>query len=133
MSNSTNQSEQILSEVEDLEDADGIDDIDMGEAAVEGMRTGPTTETILVEGDIDVSSASLLRERITAAFVDTIDEIIVDLRDCTFIDSTGLGVLVSARTTARASGTEFKLVLPDGPARFPFEVTGLASVFTSSE
>ena len=106
------------------------DDLDEDpEPSIFGMHTSATRETVIVEGEIDIASAPLLRDQITAALDKSIDEVVVDLREVRFIDSTGLGVLVSARTRARNLGIRLEMVLPEGDARFPFEVTGLASIF----
>jgi anti-anti-sigma regulatory factor len=43
----------------------------------------------------------------------------------------GLGVLVSAKQRAKASGVSLKMRLPEGAARFPFQVTGLIDSFES--
>ena len=111
---------------------DGItsDELDEDpEPSIFGLQTSPTRETVIVEGEIDIESAPRLRDQITAALEQSIDEVVVDLREVRFIDSTGLGVLVSARQRARTLGIRLEMVLPEGQARFPFEVTGLASVF----
>jgi len=102
-------------------------------ASVTAMQTGEGQHTILVEGDIDIATAPRLNADIQAAFQAEVNELIVDLREVTFIDSTGLGVLVGARKRARSSGAHLKLMLPEGQARFPFEVTGLASMFDTHD
>ena len=109
----------------------GTDDelLEDPEPSIFGMHTSATRETVIVEGEIDLESAPRLRDQITAALDQSIDEVVVDLRDVRFIDSTGLGVLVNARQRARTLGIRLEMVLPEGQARFPFEVTGLASVF----
>jgi len=105
----------------------------VGETAyVAGMHTGAGRHTILVEGDVEISTAPRLQADLRTALQSDAREVVVDLRDVTFIDSTGLGVLVNARQRARTDGKHLKLMLPEGEARFPFEVTGLASLFDTS-
>ncbi len=98
-------------------------------ATLMGLQTGPQRQVLLVEGDVDVSTAPKLQADLQAALQGPADEVLVDLRAVTFIDSTGLGVLVNARQRARNAGARLSLLLPEGHARFPFEVTGLASLF----
>lgn len=81
-------------------------------------------------GEVDVSSAPELRQRLRdqadGAFV------IVDLTDVTFLDSTGLGVLVAAlkRVRESSSGGELHLVVSRPQVTKVLEVTGLSSVFS---
>ncbi len=93
------------------------------------LRDRPNRHVIILEGEIDLMTAPRLHERINHAFDQEVDEVLVDLRDISFIDSTGLGVLVNGRQRARSTGVRFTLMLPEGEARFPFEVTGLAAAF----
>ena len=86
-----------------------------------------------VSGDIDIARAPELHQSLLAALGDPSGEVVVDLREVSFIDSTGLGVLVNARQRAKVANTKFQLILPEGQARFPFEVTGLVSVFERQE
>jgi anti-sigma B factor antagonist len=54
----------------------------------------------------------------------------VDVSGLSFIDSYGLGVLVSARNTAAARGVTLSLKDPSPPVRKAIEVTGLGDVFS---
>jgi anti-sigma B factor antagonist len=53
----------------------------------------------------------------------------VDVSDLDFIDSYGLGALVSARNSAAAHGVTLTLAEPSPPVRKAIEVTGLGHVF----
>jgi anti-anti-sigma factor len=75
---------------------------------------------LVVRGELDMATAPKLHGELTQAF-----------RDVSFIDSMGLGVLVSAKQRAKASGVSLKMRLPEGAARFPFQVTGLIDSFES--
>jgi anti-sigma B factor antagonist len=56
----------------------------------------PVGPHIVVEvtGEIDVSSASVLRDRLLALLNRGADSLVVDLRGVTFVDSTGVGSLL---------------------------------------
>lgn len=56
-----------------------------------------------VTGDIDMSTVAGLRERLFV-LADSGDPLIIDLNQVTFIDSTGLGVLVNAARRAGRHG-----------------------------
>jgi anti-sigma B factor antagonist len=80
-------------------------------------------------GEVDVSTAPKLRQslhdQLKAALV------VVDLSEVTFLDSTGLGVLVSAlrRKREQEAGDAFRLVVSRPQVSKVLEVTGLTSVF----
>lgn len=103
-----------------------------GIAPMVDLRDDPAASVVAAKGEIDIAVAPRLYERLLQAIEGTDDyEVQVDLRQVTFIDSTGLGVLLNARQRASGQGKKLRLLLPEGRARFPFEVTGLAHVFES--
>ncbi len=84
---------------------------------------------VTVAGEVDVSTAPTLRARLDGLAPGR--RTVVDLSDVTFIDSTGLGVLVAARRRAQqgAPPGEIRLVVTRPQVAKVFEVTGLAEVF----
>jgi anti-sigma B factor antagonist len=80
-------------------------------------------------GEVDVYTASLLRERL----IDVIDagagSVVVDLRRVDFLDSTGLGVLVGALKRLRMSGGDLGLVCDSEKLLKIFKITALDRVF----
>ena len=59
---------------------------------------------VKVAGEVDVSNASELRGAIDAKLPETTGELVVDLADVPYIDSTGIGVLVGAGAGRHAGG-----------------------------
>ena len=57
-------------------------------------------------------------------------EVVVDLTDTTFIDSTTLGVLVGGVKRLRPNGGQLSIVCSDRNITKIFEITGLDRVFT---
>jgi anti-sigma B factor antagonist len=55
--------------------------------------------------------------------------VVVDLTETTFIDSTGLGVLIRGVERAQTEGGRLTVVCTDPNMRKVFEVTGLNRVF----
>lgn len=94
---------------------------------IQRQEQGPLL--ITVTGELDIATAPKLHERLMHAFQTNPSSVVIDLSGVTFIDSTGLGVLVNARQRGRSVDVDVLLTLPEGQARFPFEVTGLVSVF----
>ena len=79
-------------------------------------------------GDLDISTAPLLREGLLEVLADGSGDITVDMARLGFIDSTGLSVLVGAFKRARQSGREMVLRNPQPPARKVLEISGLDTV-----
>ncbi len=69
---------------------------------------------VVVEGEVDVSNAGELRDALNAAAADEgpAKPITVDLADVSYIDSTGIGVLVGAKNRATQAGTSFVVTNP---------------------
>ena len=87
-----------------------------------------TTHVVAVHGEIDIFTAPEFKERITGAIDAGCDLVVVDLGGTTFIDSSSLGVLISAHR--RLSGRDGRLVIAcDVPAVLnTFKITGLDAV-----
>ena len=83
-----------------------------------------------VAGEVDVYVAGSLRQKLA----ETIEaDVVVDLTAVTFIDSTGIGVLVGALMEARRHGGRMQLVVKQGRVLKAFRRTLLAQVFTIHE
>ena len=92
-----------------------------------------TTHVVAVRGEIDIFTAPEFKERITKAIDAGRSLVVVDLGGTSFIDSSSLGVLISAHR--RLSGRGGRLVIAcDVPAvRNTFRITGLDSVLSIVE
>ncbi|HEX7166421.1 MAG TPA: STAS domain-containing protein [Acidimicrobiales bacterium] len=85
-----------------------------------------------VTGELDAATAPTLDEyvRRVEAEQQVLDEIVVDIGDVTFIDSSGLSVLVAAHKRLRREDTGLVVANPSSQARRVFEIAGLHSVLT---
>ena len=95
------------------------------EQEVVGART-----VVHVAGEIDVASADRLRERLARTVAEGGTDLVVDLTGVTFMDSTGLGLLVGTLKRVRTAGGRMALVLDAEPLLKVFRITGLHQVFT---
>ena len=86
-----------------------------------------------VRGEIDVATSPELDELLTGLVARGPELIIVDLTDVSFIDSTGLGVLVGAVRDVRAGGGDLRLVVTQPQIIKLLELTGLDEVFSIVE
>jgi anti-sigma B factor antagonist len=80
-------------------------------------------------GEVDVYTASLLRERLIEVIDAGAGSVVVDLRRVDFLDSTGLGVLVGALKRLRMSGGDLALVCDSEKLLKIFKITALDRVF----
>ncbi len=80
-------------------------------------------------GEIDVYTAPLVREKLDEQIQSGRTQLVVDLTDVTFLDSTGLGVLVGRLKLARTQGGSMRLVGTDDRVLKVFSITGLDKVF----
>ena len=84
---------------------------------------------VAASGEIDVAAAPVLRDRLVQLIADGTTQVVVDLENVDFIDSTGLGVLVGAVRRARSSDGDVRLVCTNSRILKIFGVTGLDEVF----
>jgi anti-sigma B factor antagonist len=84
---------------------------------------GETDGELLVElgGELDISTAPALQEQLETALAAGPRKVIFELRDVTFIDSSGLAVLLSARR--RVEQVELRYAAPS--IRRVIELAGL--------
>ncbi|BCJ49636.1 hypothetical protein Asp14428_11110 [Actinoplanes sp. NBRC 14428] len=85
-------------------------------------------DTIVVapEGDVDADNAAVLRQ-VLQQVVDRRDcaRLDIDMSAVTFLDSSGLGMLVAAQRAATANGISLRLRDPGPMVRMVLEVTNL--------
>ena len=67
----------------------------------------PECYVISVAGEVDISNAAKLRESIDMALEQPTEEVRLDFGDVSYIDSTGIGVLVGAAHHAQEHGKRF--------------------------
>jgi anti-sigma B factor antagonist len=80
-------------------------------------------------GEIDVYTAPLVREKLDEQIQAGRTDLVVDLTEVSFLDSTGLGVLVGRLKLARTRGGSMRLVGTDDRVLKVFSITGLDKVF----
>ena len=80
-------------------------------------------------GDLDMAGAPSFRQAVVREVSEGHNQIIVDLSAVTFVDSSGLGVIIGALRRTRAHGGDLILVCPDSEIRRSFELCHLDRVF----
>ena len=92
------------------------------------IDAGPRTTVTLV-GDLDPATAPVLEGAIASAVADeAVDHLVLDLDRVSFLDSSGLRVLVTTREALTARGADLALRNPSANIRRLLDITGLAEV-----
>jgi anti-sigma B factor antagonist len=82
-----------------------------------------------VGGEIDVYTAPVLREHLDEHISQGRNQLVVDLGAVSFMDSTGLGVLVGRLKLVRVKNGTLRLVCSSERILKVFSITGLDKVF----
>jgi len=85
--------------------------------------------TIALDGEVDVYTSPRLRQELTEVIDSGCVNVVVDLQNLGFIDSSGLGVLVSALRKVKEHGGTLRLVCTKEGILKIFRITGLDKVF----
>jgi anti-sigma B factor antagonist len=96
-------------------------------------RTVDGTTVVDVTGEIDVYTAPALREKLTALVDDGHVDLVVNLTEVRFMDSTGLGLLVGVLKRVRGLDGRLQLVIDSERLLKVFRITALTQVFTIRE
>jgi anti-sigma B factor antagonist len=84
---------------------------------------------VLPRGELDLATHQEFAEAISEVFTSGHAQLVVDLTDTTFVDSTALGTLVSARRRAHSMGGSLTIRCGDERLLRLFQVTSLDKVF----
>jgi anti-anti-sigma factor len=69
-----------------------------------------------VAGELDLVTSPVLRQRIHDVVAEGRHDLVLDLSDVFFCDSSGVGVLIAARRLIRSCQGRLRLILPAGGA-----------------
>jgi anti-sigma B factor antagonist len=98
------------------------------EPPVAGVEERGGAVVVHLAGELDLYNAHLVRDELIAAAERGPERLVVELSQLTFIDSTGLGILIEARTKM-PNRRAFLLVGPGLEARRALKISGLDQHF----
>jgi anti-sigma B factor antagonist len=88
---------------------------------------------VSVSGEVDAASADLLRVAIGEVIEGGQARIAVDMSDVSFIDSSGLRVLIAGYKSASAAGGALTVQAPSDPVTRLLEITGQLERFVPAQ
>ncbi len=85
---------------------------------------------LLVEGELDIATAPLLAEEIIKAERTNALAVVLDLSQTSFIDSTGVRVLVEAENRSQQNGKRLRIAPVPGAVEKVLNLCGVLDRFT---
>jgi anti-anti-sigma factor len=83
---------------------------------------------VTLSGELDASTATFLYDKLSDLEVEDVQHVVLDLAKVTFMDSTGLGVIVTEHKRLQHSKGSLTIFSPPSSVRRLFEITGLDDV-----
>ncbi|MFI7180128.1 STAS domain-containing protein [Streptomyces spororaveus] len=108
----------------------GVEDLERGEQGV-WVNGDDQRRVVHVGGEMDIDRAPMMYDALQAAITEPggSDEIVVDLSDLSFCDSSGLNALIHAQQTAAEHGRRIVLRTPPPQLRRLLGMTGADALF----
>ena len=88
------------------------------------VRTERDVVRVCPFGEVDIDTVDRIREQLENATATGARHVVLDLRDVTFLDSSGLHLALEADAASRAQGWEFGLIGGPADVQRVFDLTG---------
>jgi anti-sigma B factor antagonist len=82
-------------------------------------------------GRLNMASAARLREAVTTIVESGRTRVSIDMSGVDFLDSSGLGAIISALKTTRQAGGDLRIAAPSAQAQLVLRLTNLDRVLTA--
>ncbi|WP_309648982.1 STAS domain-containing protein [Nocardioides sp.] len=79
-------------------------------------------------GRLNMVAARQLKDILTTLSSDGVHQIVVDLAETTFVDSSGLGALIGGVKSTRQMGGDLRIVRPTEPVLAVLQITNLDKI-----
>jgi anti-sigma B factor antagonist len=93
----------------------------------------PRSAAVVLDGEIDISTCPAIRRFLMAAISSGDVRLAVDMSGVTFIDASGIGVLVAAANRARQAGGGLSLLAPSPQVRRLLDVFHLDAILPAAQ
>lgn len=102
---------------------------DGSQRVVKSVQRNPNGAVVVLTGEVDMHRAMDVRECLMGLLDEKIKTLIVDLKEVSFMDSTGLATLVEALQVSRRKKTALKLVAIQPRVQAILEISRLETLF----
>ena len=96
---------------------------------VQTRQTEGGISVVVPTGRLDVAGAPALKDAISELVKNGPPRVVIDMEGISFVDSTGLGSVISALKQVRGSQGDLRLAAPNQQVRVVLELTTLDRVF----
>jgi anti-sigma B factor antagonist len=100
---------------------------------ISSRAASPAVSVVSLDGALNARSAEEAKQVFRDLVKEGVTQIIVDLQNVPFIDSSGLAALVSGLKTLGGEAANLKLAAPQSQAKLLFELTMFDRVFEIHE
>lgn len=94
------------------------------------LKEKPNGYLVMLRGEVDIYTAPKLKQSLIPLTEQSKNTVCIDLKDVTYLDSTGLGIFIQALKSATKNNSHLKLIRVKGRVLRLFEVTGLEDIMT---
>jgi anti-sigma B factor antagonist len=105
---------------------------DFGRLSITSGRDGDV-HTIALSGELDLANAPEVERQLTGAEAADATSIVLDLSGLTFIDSTGIRMIVSADARSRANSHRLTLLRGSPAVQRVFVISGIDKIVTFAD
>jgi anti-sigma B factor antagonist len=98
-------------------------------AVINGSYDGDLNQWLYtVSGEVDISNAHLLKSKLETSYSEHAADLMIDVSDLGYIDSTGLGVIIGLFGQIRGAGHRIVLINPKENVKKLLRITSLDKV-----
>jgi len=83
---------------------------------------------LVLGGDLDMQARFLAEQALDKLLSEPVEQLVIDLGQVTFVDSTGMGLVLEVHDRARSEGFRLRLLRGPKEVQRVFELAGLADV-----
>lgn len=95
-------------------------------SALVHVHVDDTSTEIVVQGEIDLDNAAVVRRQMLGSISNQVQSVVVDLTEVSYLDSTGVRILSALAQRLRLLQIRFEVIAPIGsPVRRIVELAGL--------
>ena len=83
-----------------------------------------------LNGELDLSTANKLKDNLYKSVEEKLSDVVIDMTNLEYIDSTGIGVLVGLMKKLRTQGKDIKISNAKDNVKRIFKITGIDQIIS---